>query len=350
MVIKMIRFECDYAEGAHENVLKRLVETNMESTETYSEDAYCARARELIKKELGDQGSNADIHFLVGGTQTNLTVISAALRAHECVVAAKTGHVNVHETGAIEATGHKVYTLDTPDGKLTAQMVKKTFLDHKNDESYEHIAKPKLVYISNPTELGTTYDKAELEALYGVCRESDMLLYMDGARLGCALTLDGCDLTLEDCARLTDVFFIGGTKHGALFGEAVVITRDELKKDFRFIIKQKGGMLAKGRLLGLQFEALFTDGLYYKLARHSVDMAMLIKAAFIAKGFELVAPNGTNQQFVKMPYDKMDALKRDFAFATIDRTHEDYAVLRFCTSWATKREDVDTLVKAIMLL
>lgn len=346
----MIRFECDYAEGAHENVLKRLIDTNMESTETYSEDAYCARARELIKKELGSEGKNADVHFLVGGTQTNLTVISAALRPHECVVAASTGHVNVHETGAIEATGHKVYTIATPDGKLTAQMVKKAFLDHSNDESYEHIAKPKLVYISNPTELGTTYNKAELETLYNVCRECGLILYMDGARLGCALTCEGSDLTLEDCARLTDVFFIGGTKHGALFGEAVVITLDAIKKDFRFIIKQKGGMLAKGRLLGLQFEALFTDGLYYKLAKHSVDMAMLIKDAFMKKGFEMVASNGTNQQFVKLPYDKMEKLRRDFAFATIDRTHEDYVVLRFCTSWATKRADVDALVSAIMTL
>lgn len=346
----MIRFECDYSEGAHENVLKRLIETNMEQTETYSEDAYCSNARELIKRELGKQGAHADVHFLVGGTQTNLTVISAALRPHECVVAASTGHVNVHETGAIEATGHKVFVLDDPMGKLSAEAVKKVFTDHRDDESYEHIAKPRLVYISNPTELGTVYTKAELTALYNVCKDNGLLLYMDGARLGCALTCADNDMTMEDIASLTDVFFIGGTKHGALFGEAVVIMNDELKKDFRFIIKQRGGMLAKGRLLGLQFEALFTDGLYYKLAKHSVDMAMLIKKALADKGFELVAPGSTNQQFVKMPYDKLERLKRHFAFATIDRTHADFATVRFCTSWATKREDVDALVRAIMSL
>ena len=252
----MIYFNSDYLEGAHPAVMARLMETNMVQTVGYGEDEYCETAREKIK--LACQAPEADVHFLVGGTQTNTTVIAAILRPWQGVLSAVSGHINCHEAGAIESTGHKVITLPTNNGKITAQQVRDYVEWHKNDESTEHIVQPGMVYISHPTEGGTLYSKAELTALYDTCKQYSLPLFIDGARLGYGLVADGSDITLPELARLCDVFYIGGTKVGALFGEAVVIMNEALKKDFRFIMKQRGGRLAKGRLLGIQFDALFT--------------------------------------------------------------------------------------------
>jgi len=341
----MIRFECDYAEGAHPEIIKRLTETNLEQTSGYGEDGHCANARRLI--QFACDAKNADVHFLVGGTQTNMTVISAALRPHQGVIAAETGHINVHETGAVEATGHKVIALPSKDGKLTAEQIKQTVRAHHNDLNHEHIVQPAMVYISNPTETGTIYYKSELEAINAVCREASIPLFLDGARLGYGLAAEGNNLTLKDIATLCDVFYIGGTKVGALFGEAVVITNDALKRDFRYLMKQRGAMLAKGRLLGIQFETLFEDGLYFRISQHAIDMAMLIRDAFRAKGFCFLCESPTNQQFPILTQQQIDALKQDFAFEIWTQTGETTFAVRFCTSWATRREDVDALLNVI---
>lgn len=266
----MIKFDCDYLEGCHPDILKMLEKTNFEQTEGYGCDKYCEKARKLIIKACGFAGKRGknvpDVHFLVGGTQTNTTVISAVLRPHQGVISAVTGHVNVHETGAVESTGHKVLALPSKDGKLSAEQVEKYVRSCVDDCNYEHIVQPGMVYISFPTENGTVYSKKELSELRKVCLKYKLPLFIDGARLGYGLAVVGNDLTLPDIASLCDVFYIGGTKNGALFGEAVVITNNAFKKDFRNIIKQRGGMLAKGRLLGIQFVTLFSDGLYFRLA------------------------------------------------------------------------------------
>ena len=265
----LIYFNCDYTEGCHPNILKRLCETNMMQTVGYGEDEICDLARAKIRKACGHE--DVDVHFLVGGTQTNATVIAAILRPHQGALSADTGHINVHETGAVEATGHKVLPLpSTPDGKITAEQVENAYLAHVNDASFEHMVQPKLVYISLPTENGGLYSKAELTALHDVCTRCGLYLFIDGARLGYGLTAPENDVALADLCALSDVFYIGGTKVGALFGEAVVITNPALKTDFRYHIKQRGGMLAKGRLLGIQFDELFTDDLYFKISEKAV--------------------------------------------------------------------------------
>ena len=271
----MIRFNSDYGEGAHPKILNKLLETNMEQTEGYGCDRYCEKAASLIKDLCRQPG--ADVHFLVGGTQTNLTVISACLRPHQGVIAADSGHINTHEGGAIEATGHKVLAMPSSDGKITAAQIRDIYVSHYEDEVREHTVQPKLVYISNPTEMGTIYTKYELTAISRICRSNGLILYMDGARLGYALGSAGNDLDLPAIAQLCDVFYIGGTKNGMLFGEALIITNDALKTDFRYILKQKGGMLAKGRLLGLQFITLLEDNLYFDMARHANALALKIK-------------------------------------------------------------------------
>ena len=281
----MIYFNSDYLEGAHPALMAKLNETNMVQTVGYGEDEYCAAAREKIKAACA--APEADVHFLVGGTQTNTTVIAAVLRPWQGVLSAVSGHINCHEAGAIESTGHKVITLPTTNGKITAQQVADYVEWHRNDESTEHIVQPGMVYISHPTEGGTLYTKAELTALYDTCRRYGLPLFIDGARLGYGLMADGTDLTLPDVARLCDVFYIGGTKVGALFGEAVVIMNPALKKDFRFIMKQRGGRMAKGRLLGVQFDALFTDDLYFKISRHAIEMAHQIREIFVSAGYPL---------------------------------------------------------------
>ncbi|MBQ9765280.1 MAG: low specificity L-threonine aldolase [Lachnospiraceae bacterium] len=341
----MIRFNCDYSEGAHEKILQRLVETNMEQTPGYGEDVHCDRARKLIKEACN--APEADVHFLVGGTQTNLTVIAAALRPHQGVIAADSGHINVHETGSIEACGHKVLTLPTSDGKITAKQVDECYNAHINDESFEHMVQPKMVYISNPTELGTIYSKDELEELSKVCKNNGLYLFMDGARLGYGLASTANTLSLEDIARLCDVFYIGGTKVGALFGEAVVITNNMLKPDFRYLIKQKGGMLAKGRLLGIQFEVLFENNLYMEISEYAAKLADELRDAFAKAGYSFLVDSPTNQIFVIMPDKKLDELRAKYSFSYQQRIDENHSAVRFCTSWATRREDVEALIKDI---
>lgn len=341
----MFLFQCDYNEGAHPKVMERLVETNMEQTVGYGEDAYCQRAADKIREACGRE--DLAVHFLVGGTQTNMTVIDAALRSHQGVLCATTGHINVHETGAVESCGHKVLGLPGEDGKITAVQVERAYLEHKHNDSFEHMVQPKLVYISNPTELGTIYSKAELRELYEVCQKYNLYLFMDGARLGYGLAASDNDLTLPDIAELTDVFYIGGTKVGALFGEAVVISSDALKEDFRYLIKQKGGMLAKGRLLGLQFDTLFTEHLYFEISAHAVDLAERLRGAFREKGYEFVAPNHTNQIFVVMPDRHLARLKENFGFCYDHQVDDAHSVVRFCTSWATGEKSVEALIQAV---
>ncbi len=340
----MIRFESDYLEGALPEIMSRLIETNYEQTAGYGADPYCRAAREKIRLECN--AFDADVHFLVGGTQTNLTVISAALRPHQGVMAAQTAHIEVHETGAIEAAGHKVITLPTADGKINAADVREYVLRHRADESFEHIVQPAMVYISQPTETGTVYTLPELEALSGVCRELGILLFADGARLSCALACEGTP-TMRDLARLCDVFYIGGTKHGALFGEAVVIKNEAIKKDFRYIVKQRGGMFAKGRLLGLQFDTLFTDGLYCKIGRREVAQAARLRSAFEAKGIEFAYPSPTNQIFPILNGRQLEALREKYSFSVQTPLPDGGAVVRFCTSWASKESDIDALISDI---
>ena len=343
----MIRFDSDYTEGCHPRVLDALVRTNMEQTPGYGLDGHCERARALIRSACATP--EADVHFLVGGTQTNATVIAAALRPWQGVLSPDTGHINCHETGAIEAGGHKVLTLPHDNGKITAEQLRRAIDALRADGNYEHIVQPGMVYISQPTEYGTLYTKAELEAISAVCRERDLPLMLDGARLAYALAADET-LTLADYARCCDVFTVGGTKCGLLFGEAVVITRQSLKPDFRNIIKQRGGMLAKGRLLGVQFETMFEDGLYLECGRRGVDEARRIRGALLAHGLDLAFDSPTNQLFVLLTPAQRDQLQRDFAIGCWDTTGGERDAYRLCTSWATKPEAVDELLAAIAKL
>jgi threonine aldolase len=344
----MIKFDCDYLEGCHPAILDLLIKTNFEQTDGYGCDKYCEKARKLILEACGFAGKRGkkvpEVHFLVGGTQTNTTVIASILRPHQGVISAVTGHINVHETGAIESTGHKVMVLPSQDGKLTAEQVEKHVESCINDCNYEHIVQPGMVYISFPTENGTIYSKSELSAIYDVCRKYGLPLFIDGARLGYGLAAEENDLTLSEIASLCDVFYIGGTKTGALFGEAVVITNNAFKKDFRCMIKQRGGMLAKGRLLGIQFTALFTDGLYFKLARHAVEAAEKIKTALEAKGVKFLFDSPTNQIFPIFPDEILEKLSKKFSFSFWEKTDERHTAVRICTSWATKDEDIEKLI------
>ncbi|NLV49499.1 MAG: aminotransferase class I/II-fold pyridoxal phosphate-dependent enzyme [Clostridiales bacterium] len=344
----MIRFENDYAEGAHPKILEMLTKTNAEQTPGYGMDAYCERAREIIRGLCKNE--RAGVHFLVGGTQANAAVISAGLRPYQGVVSPDTGHIAVHETGAVEAYGHKVLTIPSLNGKITAGQVEEMCRAHLADNSREHTVQPGMVYISQATELGTLYSREELTALSSVCRRYGLYLFVDGARLGYAVADRGCGLGFADIAALCDVFYIGGTKLGALFGEAVVITNEALDRDFRYIIKQHGGMLAKGRLLGLQFCALLEDGLYLELAGHAVSQALRIRDAFAAKGFEFICDSPTNQQFPILPDAAAEKLSKKYAYSHWTKTDETHSVVRFCTSWATKPSDVDELIGDIAAL
>ena len=339
----MIRFESDYLEGALPEVMQALCDTNYAQTPGYGEDEYCREAADMIRAKCS--APDADVHFLVGGTQANMIVITAALRPHQAAIAAETGHIAVHETGSIEATGHKVITLKSGDGKITAAQVRSCVEAHWNDSTHEHMAQPALVYISQPTENGTVYSLAELEALSAVCREKGLLFYVDGARLGTALV--SSDMALPDLARLTDAFYIGGTKLGALFGEAVVITNRAIARDFRYIVKQRGGMFAKGRLLGVQFGALMHDGLYERTAKREVDLAMKLRAAFEARGWPLCYDSPTNQQFPIVPDAVLEKLAEKYTFSHWGKVDGSHTAVRFCTSWATREEDVDALIADI---
>lgn len=341
----MIQFQCDYNEGAHPLIIKRLTETNMEQTVGYGEDPHCEEARRLIKQAC--QSDNADVHFLVGGTQANTTVIAHILRPYQGVLAATSGHINVHETGAIESTGHKVLAIPTEDGKLTAKQIDEAMQAHIHEDGPEHMVQPGMVYLSFPTEIGTIYSHDELKAIRTVCNKYDLPLFVDGARLGYGLCSPECDLTLPQLAQLADVFYIGGTKVGALFGEAVVIMNEALKRDFRYSIKQHGGMLAKGRLLGLQFATLFTGNLYFDIAQHAIDEAMRIKAALQAKGIGFLIDSPTNQQFPIFTDTQIATLSEHFMLSLWQRVDEEHTAMRICTSWATKPESTDELIRAI---
>ena len=344
----MIYFNSDYLEGAHPLIIEKLTQTNMEQTIGYGCDEYCEAAREKIKAAC--QAPEADVHFLVGGTQTNTTVIASILRPYQGVLTAVSGHINCHETGAIESTGHKVIALPSDDGKITAKQVEDYYLWQQNDESVEHIVQPGMVYISHPTEGGTLYTKAELTEMYETCRKHGLPLFIDGARLGYGLTSDSSDLTLPEVAQLCDVFYIGGTKIGALFGEAIVIMNPALKKDFRYMMKQRGGMMAKGRLLGLQFDVLFTDDLYLKIARHANEMAYQIRDIFVSAGYPMLFESDTNQQYPIMSDDELEEIGKEFGYEYWTRVDETHSGVRFCASWATTQENVDELRKAVAKL
>jgi threonine aldolase len=322
--------------------MEALMRTNLEQTIGYGEDAYCEAAARMIRDLCKGE---PDVHFLVGGTQTNLTVIAAALRPYQSVLCAQQGHIYVHETGAIEAVGHKVVPLPSQDGKLTAKQVRQAVQNHREDVAREHTTQPKMVYLTMATELGAVYTRGELEAIHTACRELDLFLYLDGARLGYGLCDPGCDLDLETLAALCDVFYIGGTKQGALFGEALVISNPALKADFRYMIKQKGGLLAKGRLLGIQFLELFRDGLYFELAHHANALAAELRGAFRELGHEVSAASGANLIFVVLPDRLLARLEDSYVFDYNYPVDGERSLVRFCTSWATDKDHVAQLIE-----
>lgn len=344
----MLYFHNDYNEACHPKILERIQQSLHLQMNGYGEDEICESAANRIKALC--KMDSAAVHFLVGGTQTNLTVIDAALRPHQAALCAYSGHINVHETGAVEATGHKVLTLPSADGKISAQQIVAAMQAHLTDASREHMAQPKLVYISSPSELGTIYKRNELEEISSVCKEYGLYLFLDGARLGYGLSAEDNDITLADLARLCDVFYIGGTKVGALFGEAVVITNKQLQEDFRYLIKQHGAMLAKGWLLGLQFEALFENNLYFEISAHAVRMADKIRAELSSLGYKYFVEGSTNQIFPVLPDHLLEALSENFTFCEQERVDQYNRAVRFCTSWATKEENVDALCKELRRL
>lgn len=338
----MLHFDTDYMEGAHPEVMRRLNETNLEHTVGYGADRYSEEARRLIREACG--APDALVQFLVGGTQTNATVIDALLRRHEGVIAAETAHINVHESGAVEHSGHKVLTLPAREGKLKAHDVEHYIDEFYRDDTYEHMVAPGMLYITQPTEYGTIYSLAELEELSAVCHSHGIPLYIDGARLGYALAADEADFTLKDIARLADVFYIGGTKVGALFGEAVVAADPNRLPHFFPLVKQHGALMAKGRLQGVQFAALFTDGLYTYIARHAVRLAQRLRRAFTEKGYRMAIDSPTNQQFVVLPNEVIDRLMEHATFELWGPRGETETTVRFVTSWATSEEDIDRFI------
>lgn len=337
----MISFENDYNTGAHPKILERLMQTNMEPLSGYGTDKYCQSAADKIKNACNCP--QAQIHFLVGGTQTNAVVISSMLSSFEGVVAADTGHVSLHEAGAIECTGHKVLNVPNHQGKIDGDELKEYLETFFNDDNREHMVFPGMVYISHPTEYGTLYSKAELVHIEKICKEFNIPLYIDGARLGYGLMSKETDVTLADIAALCDVFYIGGTKMGALCGEAVVFTRNNSPKHFTTIVKQHGALLAKGRLLGVQFDALFTDNLYGEIGAHGIEMAMLLKDMLKEKGCDFYLESPTNQQFVILENRVLEKLKKEVAFSFWEKADESHTVVRFATGWSTTREDIEKL-------
>ena len=340
----MISFESDYNNGCHEAILQRLTETNDERATGYGLDDFCTTAK--VKIRLACNKPDADVFFLVGGTQTNATVIDAMLRSYQGVLTVETGHINVHESGAIEFGGHKVLALPTHDGKMDAAELDQWLHDFYADIAYEHMVFPGIVYITFATEMGTIYSLAELQAISSVCKRYELPLFIDGARLGYGLMAEGCDVTLEQLADLCDVFYLGGTKCGALCGEAVVFTHHNAPAHFFTIIKQHGALLAKGRLLGIQFDVLMQDGLYFKISRHAVEQAIRLRDAFIAKGYKMYSNSPTNQQFVLLDKNTIERLEKDFVFEQWFPVG-DLMNCRFVTSWATRPEDVDALIAAL---
>ena len=337
----MLSFASDYVEGAHPAILQRFIDTNLEKQPGYGSDAYTASAKERIKAAC--DCPEADVWLLTGGTQTNQVVIDALLRSYEGVVAAVTGHVAAHEAGAIEFTGHKVLTVPHHAGKMRADELADYLALYHADENAEHMVRPGAVYISHPTEYGTLYSKAELTALRAVCDEYDIPLFLDGARLGYALAAPDTDVSLEDLATLCDVFYIGGTKVGALCGEAVVFARRKAPAHFLSIVKQHGALVAKGRLLGIQFDTLFTDGLYMSISRHAIEMAELMREIFRAKGYEFFMETTTNQIFITLTDERKAELERDCVLSFWEKPDAHHTVVRFATSWATRTEDIRAL-------
>lgn len=340
----MISFQNDYSEGALPEVLEALVRTNMDITPGYSTDAHCAAAASKIKQRFAC--AHADVHFLVGGTQTNFTAISAFLRPWEAVIAPASAHIAAHETGSVEATGHKIIEMPTPDGKLTPDLIRAAYTAHENGKN-EHMVLPKLVYISNSTEYGTIYQRAELAAISTICRELGLYLYLDGARMGAALSCDKNDLAPEDFAQFCDAFYIGGTKNGLLFGEVLVILNDTLKPNFRFAIKQRGGMLAKGRLLGVQFSAMLENDLWLTAARHSNVLASKLSEGLRSAGYTLYVDSPTNQVFPVFTKAQYDSLSENFLMTYMETLDEGRILARLVTSWATSEASVDAFLAAI---
>ena len=335
----MYSFKNDYSEGAHPRILHALLESNDVQEDGYGEDQYTQKAIAALQERIGR--TDVDIHLLSGGTQTNLTAISAFLRPHEAAIAAHTGHILTHETGAIEATGHKVLSVVVKDGKLTPAYLEEVLHAHHD----EHMVKPKLVYISNSTEIGSIYNKSELEQLSVYCKDNQLILFMDGARLGSALCSAENDLELSDLARLVDAFYIGGTKNGALIGEALVISRDSLKEDFRFHMKQKGALLAKGRLLGIQFLELFRDNLFFDLATHANKMADMLRVEFSKANFEFLTHAPSNQIFPILPNLLIAELQKKYSFYVWEKVDADHSAIRLVTSWATKEDQVVAFIE-----
>ena len=340
----MLYFINDYSEGAAAEILNKMLESNLSKQSGYGSDEFCLSAKEKIKKALN---ADAEIFFVSGGTQANKIVIASVLKNYEGVIAADTGHISVHEAGAIENTGHKVIGLKSKDGKIDADSIKRFCSEFYADVNHEHMVYPGMVYLSQPTEYGSIYSKKELESIGEICKEYETPLFIDGARLAYALGSCECDTDLADIAGLCDVFYIGGTKCGALIGEAIVFTNKELCKHFFTNMKLFGGVLAKGRLLGIQFDTLFTDNLYKRLGKSGVDAAMKIKKALLQKGYELYIDSPTNQQFIVVDDALRERLSKDVAFGFMETLENGKHVIRFCTSWATKDEDVDRLIAVL---
>lgn len=343
--MKKMKFNCDYMEGVHPRILERLVETNLEQTAGYGNDPYCVSAKKKILEAC--QCPDGEVHFLVGGTQTNATVIAALLHMYDGVLAAETGHVNVHEAGAIECTGHKVLTLPQKDGKISAESVENYLKWFYADENHEHMVQPGMVYLTHPTEYGTLYTAEELKAIHGICQRYAIPLYVDGARLGYALAARETDVTLPVLAQNCDIFYIGGTKVGAFCGEAVVIPKKGLIPKFFTTIKQHGALLAKGRLIGIQFDTLFTDGLYQEISAHAIRMAEKLKKVLMEKGYTMYLDSPTNQQFVLLDNEKKKELLEQVDFDFFENYDSEHTVMRFVTSWATREEDVDRLIEIL---
>ncbi|MEE9407496.1 MAG: aminotransferase class I/II-fold pyridoxal phosphate-dependent enzyme [Polaribacter sp.] len=332
----------DYSEGAHPKVLDALVSSNMAQQTPYGDDDYSNTAKKLIKDKIGNQ--NLDVFFVSGGTQANLIIISAALKSHESVISANTGHITLREAGAIEATGHKINSVISSDGKLTKEDIVEVLKEH---DFGAHVVKPKMVYISNATEIGTIYTKSELTNLSDFCKKNNLYLFLDGARLGSALTASNNDISLSDIANLTDIFTIGGTKNGALIGEVIIITNDKLKEDFPFHIKQRGAMLSKGRILGIQFLELFKDDLFFDLAKHSNIMASKLSESIQANGYKMSSASTSNQIFPILPNQLITELEKNFEFYRWSKINDEFTILRLVTSWATEESKVDEFIDVI---
>ncbi len=342
----MISFENDYTTGAHPKLLERLLKTNLEALSGYGSDPYCESACQKIRTACSCP--DADILFLTGGTQTNSIIISSLLKEYEGVLSAQTGHVNTHEAGAIESTGHKVLSLPHLDGKIQSNLLEQYLQQFYQDANHEHMVFPGMLYISHPTEYGTLYSKKELTDLYRICQYYQIPLFIDGARLGYGLMSRDTDVTLPDLAALCDVFYIGGTKVGALCGEAVVFPKHNMPEHFLTMVKRRGALLAKGRLLGIQFDALFTNNLYFEISRHAIDMAQQLKDIFKENKIPFYLESPTNQQFVILENDQMEKLQKNIRFSFWEKIDENHTVVRFVTSWSTTQEDLSVLAQALM--